>query len=487
MMKNVRLNKPAIVSRAKSEPTPPPFPRSSELDESREDNGRFKCAAVYWKENIKGISFPENGRMKLDNTHLLFSGIFGTKIECDLKNIISVERAARMGGMVRDAFRVLMRSSDLSGERNGVQHVDDDSNNMSYLFTIVVKDHTVVMDRIQSAIDEASKRNGKDDGEMSEQQTLFRRLPPDDVLQKMTIIGKQKIRGVSMQDYFEVAWSEGHHCDKEPMYEPFLTSCEKNDVKVHKWESHEKGYKGEWCGETYNLQRIVTFNFMKKTIGETLVSVKHTQRCRRIDNDRCIVHMTLDMKGFPYADCFVVEVRHVASRVGDNDILVEIGLFVRFLKSCMFESKIRTNTSAETTKLQMTLLARVVEGCKPFAREQTGDDESDVMEGAVSIVAQRDSRMMHILTAVIQFMVTSILSMLLWPLIRLKLFDPPLPPPKSTMEALDNIRKRVLELQKISLNDNVPADQKASMVKEIRAVNAALSRIEAIATASKEG
>jgi hypothetical protein len=197
--------------------------------------------------------------------------------------------------------------------------------------------------------------------------------------------------------------------------------------------------------------------------------------------------MTLDMKGFPYADCFVVEVRHVASRVGDNDILVEIGLFVRFLKSCMFESKIRTNTSAETTKLQMTLLARVVEGCKPFAREQTGDDESDVMEGAVSIVAQRDSRMMHILTAVIQFMVTYILSMLLWPLIRLKLFDPPLPPPKSTMEALDNIRKRVLELQKISLNDNVPADQKASMVKEIRAVNAALSRIEAIATASKEG
>jgi len=355
--------------------------------------------------------------------------------------------------MVRDAFRLVVRvaSSDFSGDDIGVNDDIDDNNNnnMSYLFTIVVKDHTVVMERIQSAIDEVTKRNGTDDGK--KQQPLFRRMPPDDVLQKMNIIGNQKIRGVSMQDYFEVAWSEGHDCDKEPMYGPFLTSCDKNDVKVEKWKSQEDGYKGEWCGETYNLQRIVTFNFMKKTIGETLVSVKHTQRCRRIDNDRCIVHMTLDMKGFPFADCFVVEVRHVASRVGENDILVEIGLFVRFLKSCMFESKIKTNTSAETTKLQMTLLARVMKGCEPYAREQAGvdeveeDDESDCMEGAGSIVAQRDSGLMNTLTAVIQFMVTPILSMLLRPLIRLKLFDP-LPPPKSTMEALKNVRQRMIQL-----------------------------------------
>ncbi len=32
----------------------------------------------------------------------------------------------------------------------------------------------------------------------------------------------------------------------------------------------------------------------------------------------------------------------MASRVGKNDTLVEIGLFVRFLKSCMCENKIRT-------------------------------------------------------------------------------------------------------------------------------------------------
>ena len=41
---------------------------------------------------------------------------------------------------------------------------------------------------------------------------------------------------------------------------------------------------------------------------------------------------------------------------------------VQFLKSCMFEKKIRTNTGAETTKAQQTLLDRTVEGCKQYAK-----------------------------------------------------------------------------------------------------------------------
>lgn len=82
-------------------------------------------------------------------------------------------------------------------------------------------------------------------------------------------------------------------------------------------------------------------------------------------------------------------------------------------------------------------------------------------------------------------MVSPILSMLLWPLIRLKLFDP-LPPPKSTREALNNVRQRVVQLEKIS-SIYVPPSHKANVGKEIEAVNAALNRIEAIATSSKEG
>ena len=127
------------------------------------------------------------------------------------------------------------------------------------------------------------------------------------------------------------------------MYGLFLDKQEKNNVSVGMWEPGN--FEGEWCSEQYTQKRIVTFDFLKQTIGKTLVKVKHTQQSRRLDNDQCIVQIKMEMTGFPYADCFVVEVRHVASRVGDNDISIQIGMIVRFLKSCMLEKKIKVSTS----------------------------------------------------------------------------------------------------------------------------------------------
>ncbi|KAL7425921.1 hypothetical protein ACHAXM_000238 [Skeletonema potamos] len=333
-----------------------------------------------------------------------------------------------------------------------------------------------------SAKDQEEEGDGKDETteEGTNDENKKFRMPPDDVLQKMIDIGKQKIKGVSIQDYYEVAWSEGNNCDKEPLYGPFLTSCGKNDIKVNEWESQEGGYTGEWCGEQYTQQRIVTFNFMKQTIGQTLVSVQHTQRCRLVDNDRCIVHMTLDVNGFPYADCFVVEVRHVASRVGENDILVEVGLIVRFLKSCMFESKIRTNTTAETTKLQMDLLALTAEGCKPYAKEIAGDEEGDDDD-----VGEKPEESKDIICdlPLIRFLITLGAKIFLWPFIKLDLFDPF--PPSTVDEALTSVRRRVALLEKISC-DRVTDEQKDRVAKEMKAIQASLKNIEAIASASNE-
>ena len=118
------------------------------------------------------------------------------------------------------------------------------------------------------------------------------------------------------------------------MYQPFLEKQGKDNVSVSEWK--EGDCTGEWCDEQYSKQREVTFNFYKHTIGKTLVDVKHTQMMRRNDSDQCCVQIKMAMSGFPYADCFVVEVRHVASRVGDNDLQIQIGMFVRFLKVCMF-------------------------------------------------------------------------------------------------------------------------------------------------------
>jgi hypothetical protein len=119
---------------------------------------------------------------------------------------------------------------------------------------------------------------------------------------------------------------------------------------------------------------------MKQTIGQTLVEVKHTQRLVRCNDDRCIVHISMQMKGFPYADCFVVEVRHVASRYGARDLIIEVGMHVRFVKGCLFEGKIRNNTGKETSTAQLELLRRIVEGSTEYAVEVEGESDSEEPE-----------------------------------------------------------------------------------------------------------
>ena len=82
--------------------------------------------------------------------------------------------------------------------------------------------------------------------------------------------------------------------------------------------------------------------------------------------------MSISMKGFPYADCFLVEVCHVATaqsgedRDNNNILNVEIGLNVKFIKSSMMEWKIRSSTTAETTKSQTHLFQTVKDACYLF-------------------------------------------------------------------------------------------------------------------------
>jgi hypothetical protein len=45
--------------------------------------------------------------------------------------------------------------------------------------------------------------------------------------------------------------------------------------------------------------------------------------------------MTVEMDGIPYSDVFAVEVRWSARRVGTDDISIDAGVFVRFIKSSM--------------------------------------------------------------------------------------------------------------------------------------------------------
>lgn len=185
-------------------------------------------------------------------------------------------------------------------------------------------------------------------------------------------IAHNNICGRTILDAVCISTLRGQWSDERPIYKPFLEGQGKNNVTVLPWQSGT--FEGGWCGETYAEERVVSFDFLKQTIGQTLVEVKHTQR-KREEDGRCVVQIKMEMKGellppfgssyrgtprcaepvrlictrdspaflgFPYADCFAVHVRHVASRDGGgNDLTIQIGMHVEFLKSCLFEKKIR--------------------------------------------------------------------------------------------------------------------------------------------------
>jgi len=509
----------------------------------------FKFSALYWRH---GLGIPENGKVRLGKTDFTFKGLLGT-LSFDLCSM-EVEKASRMGGLVNDAFRVRGTLLEGSGHNAGLLNQKE-----GYLFTAVLKDRKEVLEKIREAIVSAKKLKdttavggrerdnveGTNTNKTKEtKKPLFQKSPPDPTLQKMTMIGKQIIKNVSLQDYYEVAWSEGEHCDKPPMYGPFLTDAGKNNVKVNPWvvAPAAAGFKGEWCGETYTQQRTVTFNFMKQTIGQTLVEVKHTHRCRRdhpiltdsdtndsndatatttpsVTNDkvppqqnqpqqykRIIVQMTLEMKGFPYADCFVVEVRHVASRINQRDIQVEIGMLVRFLKSCMFEGKIRNNTGAETTKAQLELLGRMVEGCKRYAfvikdggEEEEEAEEEDSLENSVE-ATNDDSKnsvnnktkskqkliptpiplpepIIHILRTILMILFAAFRSYVR-PYIQSELLDPF--PPATVEEALESVEKRMELLEEVCDTVDKTKERKKDVEREIKVMRDAMGKIRQI-------
>ncbi|KAL7461878.1 hypothetical protein ACHAXS_002285 [Conticribra weissflogii] len=526
----------------------------------------YKFSALYWRH---GLGIPENGKIRLGKTDFTFKGLLGT-LSFDLRSM-EVEKASRMGGLVNDAFRVRGRLLEASGSNAGLltQKEREKGEKDGYLFTAVLKDRKEVLEKIREAV--ASAKKLKDataagggggcntvEGTNAKKKTEkkkppFQKPPPDPTLQKMTIIGTQVIKNVSLQDYYEVAWSEGKNCDKPPMYGPFLVDAGKNNVQVNPWEAAPAaaGFKGEWCGETYTQQRTVTFNFMKQTIGQTLVEVKHTHRCRRdhpisrnpndpndskdattatshsaIDDNvpqqqehikqykRIIVQMTLEMKGFPYADCFVVEVRHVTSRINQRDIQIEIGMLVRFLKSCMFEGKIRNNTGAETTKAQLELLGRMVEGCQRYAvvmeegdddeveeeeehREEAGEEDSleNAMEAAndnnknetaskhqlIPTPIPLPEPIIHILRTILMLLFAAFRSYVR-PYIQSELLDPF--PPATVDEALESVEKRIELLEEICDTADETKKRKKDVERELKVMRDAMGRIRNI---SNEG
>lgn len=73
--------------------------------------------------------------------------------------------------------------------------------------------------------------------------------------------------------------------------------------------------------------------------------------------------MRVEFEGIPYADAFAVEIRWVATREGDRDINVQVGVEVDFKKSTFLKGKIRSGTIEETAPVHRNLFEAVREAC----------------------------------------------------------------------------------------------------------------------------
>lgn len=91
--------------------------------------------------------------------------------------------------------------------------------------------------------------------------------------------------------------------------------------------------------------------------------------------------MTVEFHGLPYADCFAVEQRWVATREGDDNILLQGGVAVAFRKNTFLKTQIKAGTIEETTKVAKSLFNCAKVAC---VAANGGVDDSERTQDDVS-------------------------------------------------------------------------------------------------------
>ena len=77
-------------------------------------------------------------------------------------------------------------------------------------------------------------------------------VPKDPFIKKMDPIFSKRIKGVSIETYYRMGWSDKIN----PLYRPWLERKGSFDVSVGDWETSENGFLNEWSGETFYQKRV---------------------------------------------------------------------------------------------------------------------------------------------------------------------------------------------------------------------------------------
>lgn len=84
----------------------------------------------------------------------------------------------------------------------------------------------------------------------------------DETLPKMVRIVTGRLRSLTIQDYYNIVWSERNDSNNAPFYKPWLEK-ECFEVDIGQWQTDN--IVGPWCKEKYSQKREVRFKVKRKT------------------------------------------------------------------------------------------------------------------------------------------------------------------------------------------------------------------------------
>ncbi|KAG7355765.1 protein of unknown function DUF4782 containing protein [Nitzschia inconspicua] len=208
-------------------------------------------------------------------------------------------------------------------------------------------------------------------------------VPPDELLKEMEVVVSKTIKDVSIKSVYENVWEDP--VGKKSFYESWLEEEECFDITMDDWDVAKPNshFINPWCGEkgeTYTQKRSVTFKFKRTThlyIGPPVAIVKQQHYIRVEENDKIVLAIEATFEGIPYSDTFGVEMRWVATRQGNNDVKIEVGLFVLFKKNTMLKNQIKSGTISETKNVHLRLFNAVKKACAEPGAATTAEPEDE--------------------------------------------------------------------------------------------------------------
>jgi VAD1 Analog of StAR-related lipid transfer domain/GRAM domain len=324
------------------------------------------------KEKTSFLTPPMHGKLYTTKERIYFLSLDNKNFVLSWKEIVSVQKEKGfMGASNENAVAITYGS----GSSFTLGHLESRNSVLSHL---------------QNLHEESQTEKPPVVSEMPRSENSGQLLPPvrpDALLKDMEIVVSKTIKNVSINSLFQKVWADDSP-DQASFYETWLNEEECFDISVPAWEFSDPGteIKNAWCGETYTQQRLVTFRFNRTShlyIGPPVAYVKQRQFVRVEGNDKCIMMISATFEGIPYSDCFGVEMRWVARRKGNNDVQVDVGLFVLFKKSTMLKSQIKAGTISETKNVHLRLFDAVKRACTVPGETQAqvgGDIEEEAEE-----------------------------------------------------------------------------------------------------------